>query len=94
MYERAGKKTRLCTDLGRHNDDKSLALKHYGNWLISMAESGHQSLQSQLLLLLTQTILNNGTHKNAGQLETDMNEVPSALYVKAALKIEESNLKI
>ena len=56
LYERGNKPIASCTDLGNYNDDESLALKHYGNWLISMAELGHQPLQRQLLLLLTQTM--------------------------------------
>src|SRR6185312_12812522 len=93
LYEGAGRHTISCTDQGKHSDDVSLALKHYGNWLISMAELGHQPLQRQLLLSLTQAILNNEKLKNASQLEAETGKLPSALYVNAALKLKELDLK-
>ncbi|CAG8469155.1 6058_t:CDS:2, partial [Paraglomus occultum] len=89
LYIRRGKGHNAvsCHELGKHNDDQKKAIRHFGNWVMSVAEFGDDTLQKRFLSLLPQmfTIFDEPTTTPAEPL--------SELSVKIALKLGERKLK-
>ena len=77
-----------CTELGKHCDDISDALKLIGKWLTLVAKLNNQELQQRLLSKIFPFIINDTM--------TDSLEIPSKLAVEIAMRmknIELNNLR-